>query len=343
MTKSTVIPVWLDCDPGHDDAFALLTACHLQFFKLLGVSTVHGNASLENTTRNALSLLTAFKRVDVDVFPGASKPLKKALTVAEDIHGISGLDGTTLFPKPLNAARAKESAVRAIRDAINEFSDEIAIVATGTLTNIANLIVQYPEVLPKIRQLSIMGGGFDLGNRSPYAEFNIWCDPEAAEIVFSNPVLKPKTTLIPLNLTHQAIATQEILSQVRHDIRSHSKEPQLRQMLYELLVFFASSYKHEFGFEAGPPVHDPLAMIALLEFYNGDGDLPNIKLVYSRNDIAVTLDGEKRGMLTPSPNEKGVAIASAMDLKLFWELVLEAICNCESVFDDRAKSNENKH
>jgi uridine nucleosidase len=333
MTGRETVPIWLDCDPGHDDAFALLLTCHLPYFNLIGVSTVYGNSSLDNTTQNALSMLTAFKRTDIKVYAGADKPLEKELSVASNIHGVSGLNGTSLLPEPITRAFPPDTAVFAMKGAIEKFPGKIAIVATGTLTNVAKLVLEHPNVLPKIRQISIMGGSFKLGNTTEWAEFNIWCDPEAAEIVLRNDILKAKTTLVPLNLTHRAIATNEFLEKIRHSDSSTQLDQQLRQLLYELLTFFASTYKSQFGFETGPPIHDPLAVIALLEFYKDlqfSEPVPDIDLDYTRNDIEVTIDGQKRGMLSATRDETGVAVATSMNLPAFWQLILQAINNCES-------------
>lgn len=168
------IPLWLDCDPGHDDAIAILLASYLPWYDLIGISTVHGNASLEKTTTNAIAILTAFGRMDIKVYPGAEKPLFRPVSVAADIHGKSGLDGTALLPSPGFKPQSDHSAIEAMAKAIKEHSASIAIVATGTLTNIALLAEKHPELLSDIRHLSIMGGGIQLGNWTGHAEFNIW-------------------------------------------------------------------------------------------------------------------------------------------------------------------------
>lgn len=177
MLSTEGIPIWIDCDTGHDDAIALLLASHLPYFNLLGVSTVYGNSSLRNTTRNTLSVLTAYNRTDIKVYSGSDKPLKKPVCFADSVHGESGLDGTDLLPEPAIEAISPDRAVFAMKKAIDMFPGKIAIVATGCLTNIARLVMEYPESLSKIGRLSIMGGGFEIGNITEWAEFNIWCDP----------------------------------------------------------------------------------------------------------------------------------------------------------------------
>lgn len=331
--SGTRIPVWLDCDPGHDDAVAMLLACGLPWFHLIGVSTVHGNTSLDNTTANALSILTALQAYSVNVYPGAEKPLVRPLRVAADIHGTSGLDGTALLPAPAYESQPDHTAVAAMAEAIMANPGSISIIATGTLTNIALLVHNYPDLLPQIRHLSIMGGGVGIGNTTPYAEFNIWCDAKAADIVLSNEVLSPRTIVVPLNLTHKAIATERILEMVQKSA-TLDRRSVLRQMYYELLIFFADTYKKHQGFTAGPPVHDPLAVTVLLSLYKdefGIDEFPELHLKYSRHKIAVVQDGQKEGMFQLSADpENGTLIAEDIDLAKFWDLVLLALDNIEA-------------
>lgn len=331
------IPVWLDCDPGHDDAMAILLASYLPWFKLLGISTVHGNASLENTTTNAISILTAYEKFDINVFPGAEKPLVKALHIAQDIHGKSGLDGTALLPSPAFSPQPDHSAVSAMAEAIESYPGQLAIVATGTLSNIAQLVERRPDLLDKIAYLSIMGGGIELGNWTKYAEFNIWCDAKAAQIVLNNPVLMPKTILVPLDLTHQAIATEDILTAIQKGKAAvDPSQPRsiIRQMLYELLTFFADTYRHTFGFNDGPPVHDPLAVICLLPFYKkhfSNSDIPEIHFNYTRYELEIVQSGEEEGRTKPlSESHSGVMVGKTMDMEKFWSLVLQAVDNLDN-------------
>ena len=326
MTSS--IPLWLDCDPGHDDAFAILLGSQLPYFNLIGISTVYGNAPLEHTTSNALSLLDAFKIAsNVDVYPGAQKPLDRPLHNAPDIHGESGLDGTDLLPKPpTKQARPAGSAVKAMAEAIKKYPREISIVATGTLTNVALLIQQYPDLLPQIKFLSIMGGGIEEFNWDNYAEFNIWCDPHAAQIVLTHPVLSSKTFLVPLDMTHKAIATSSVQARVLGGGQTGQPTSTVRRMLYELLVFFAETYLSKFNFTEGPPVHDPLAVALLIPEY-----FPELKteleVQYKKYKVEVVLDNVHIGqtvLVNPDPTN-GVAIVTNMNIPKFWDLVMNAL------------------
>ncbi|KAK2877201.1 hypothetical protein FQN49_001351 [Arthroderma sp. PD_2] len=266
------IPLWLDCDPGHDDAFAILLAAHHPTLKLLGISTVHGNGSLENTTTNAGSILEAIGRSDIPVYPGAKKPFCRKAVHAEDIHGTSGIDGTDLLPAPTKPAVTNVSAYIAMRDALlAQPKDTAWVVATGTLTNVGILFATFPEVAEHVRGVSMMGGavggGFSsvpiskkvgdearVGNITPWAEFNIYvspsgfsihtvtailtmplqCDPEAAQSILSSPVLAPKSTLVTVDLTHQVLATKAVQARIL-GIDDTTKEKQSPTVLRQIL------------------------------------------------------------------------------------------------------------
>ncbi|KAL2060180.1 hypothetical protein VTL71DRAFT_9575 [Oculimacula yallundae] len=297
MTNDAKVPVWLDCDPGHDDAFAILLAAYHPSMDLLGISTVHGNASLVNTTRNAGSILTAIGKPDIPVYSGAAKGLIRPAVHADAIHGESGLDGTHLLPTPLTPPKA-EPCIPAIAAALSKTQPGTAwVVATGALTNIAMLFQAYPELASHIAGLSIMGGSIGskftnapmgvvddttrIGNYTPWAEFNILVDPEAASFLLSHPILSLKTTLIPLDVTHLVLATEDVQRLLTFGKKgssvSASESPAeliddgkkecstLRKMLLELLLFFAKTYAEVFGITAGPPLHDPLAVAAILD------------------------------------------------------------------------------
>ncbi|KAF5092437.1 hypothetical protein D0Z03_002859 [Geotrichum reessii] len=324
MTKTIAslrTPIWVDCDPGHDDAFALLLAAQLPQFELVGVSTVYGNAPLSRTTLNALSLMQAFKSTAttavVPVWPGADQPLKRKLSNAPEIHGESGLDGTSLLPTAdiSDAAGPVGSAVAALAAAIETYGGELCVVATGTLTNVALLAAQQPELLSQIKHLAIMGGGFSEANWTKYAEFNIWCDPEAARTVLTHASLAGRTTLVTLDMTHRAIATAAVQQQILGDGKFY-----VRRMLYELLVFFGKAYRDHFGFSDGPPVHDPLAVAAVLP----DGG--RLGLEFGEYELDVVLDGEHVGeTVKVKPSTKGVKVLEKIDIEKFWDLIYKSL------------------
>jgi purine nucleosidase/pyrimidine-specific ribonucleoside hydrolase len=209
MSELAARPVIIDCDPGHDDALALLLAAGDSRLRLLGVTTVAGNQTLDKTTRNALKILALAGVADVPVAAGCDRPLVGELTVAADIHGSSGLDGPDL-DVPV-AEVADVHGVELMRRLIVGAAEPVTLIATGPLTNVALLLRGHPEVRPLLRRIVFMGGSTDRGNTTPYGEFNIVTDPEAADIVLRSGL---PTTMIGLNVTHQALATTEIVRTV---------------------------------------------------------------------------------------------------------------------------------
>ncbi|KAI1142778.1 Inosine/uridine-preferring nucleoside hydrolase [Hypoxylon sp. FL0543] len=364
--------------PELRDAFAILLAAYHPGIKLLGISTVHGNASLEKTTRNALSVLAAIgKQDDVDVYPGASHALHRApIHAPTDIHGESGLDGTSLLPPPPPqklaevTSPARKSAVDAMAEALRSCAPGTAwVTATGAVTNVAALFAAHPDLRAHVKGVSVMGGsvggGFTpavmgvvdgvprIGNYTPWAEFNVLIDPEAAAAVFADPVLAPKTTLIPLDLTHLVLATKEVQDMLLYGPsspdggnegvpREGRGKSDLRVMLVELLNFFAHTYRDVFGIVEGPPLHDPLAVAAILTgteheipFYDYDPKSPEGPRRHERFAVEVVTEGTledalHRGAPTGRtlvkllpPGSEGVRIPRGLDIPLFWKVIEE--------------------
>ncbi|PLB41981.1 uridine-cytidine N-ribohydrolase [Aspergillus candidus] len=354
------VPLWLDCDPGHDDAFAILIAAHHPSLNLLGITTIHGNASLANTTVNATRILEAIGRPEIPVYPGSSKPFCRPAVHAANIHGDSGIDGTDLLPKPSRAPITDKNPILTMRDALlAQPKGTPWVIATGALTNVALLFATFPEVAEHIQGLSIMGGGVGegftdapicrlvgeesrIGNVTPLAEFNIYCDPESSQSILGNPILAPKTTLISLDLTHQVLASPTVQARILRGGDDPSIPPTtLRQMLFELLTFFSSTYETEFGITAGPPLHDPLAVAVILStlnptfakhhptqalrFDDRNGERFAVHVVTDGlHGSDVALVGEL-GRSRVKSDTVGVAIPRGVDLEAFWGLVLECI------------------
>ncbi len=239
----------LDCDPGHDDAFAILLATASKEIELLGVTTVVGNSYLENTTKNARTVLDLFD-MDIPVFAGCEKPLIRDIIVAPDIHGKSGLEGAQLpsAKRPIEKAHA----VDFMAQMLTKYSD-IILVPTGPLTNVALFMLRYPHLVKHINSIVLMGGGIAFGNVTPVAEFNIFADPEAAKIVLNSNV---PIVMAPLDVTHQVVVTEKEISKMR---RLGFKF----DLLADLLAFFKSTYKKVFNID-GVPLHDPCTVMYLL-------------------------------------------------------------------------------
>lgn len=334
--KSFRIPVWLDCDPGSDDAFAILLACFSPHIHLVGISTVHGNVLLEKTTKNALDLLSilGFKQGDINVYAGASRPLVVEPLHAEDVHGANGLGNATLPDHPKLEASTDKDYLVAMKDAILKHQGSICVVCTGALTNFANLIQKYPQVCDKIRRVSIMGGGIECGNITPYLEFNIRCDPHAANLVVTEPHLANKIVLCPLNITHTVLATESVRKSVYDKTSTHNSS--LRHMFSQILNSYADVYKKKYSDEVGPPVHDPLAVFLLLALVAAEDDKEfalscefrclkrKLKVVLSGDRIGETVI-EKRNMDPLYKEDGGVCIGFGVNILFFWRNVLQAL------------------
>jgi inosine/uridine nucleosidase len=296
-------PVLLDCDPGHDDAIAILLAAgRRDAIDLQAVTTVAGNAELDKVTLNAQRIMTLAGLDDVPLAAGAAGPLRGDLLTALDIHGDTGLDGAEL-PEPAVALDPR-GAVELMAE-----SGPATVVATGPLTNVAELLERAPET---VNEIVWMGGSTERGNAEPAAEFNALVDPEAAEIVFTSGV---PLTMVGLNLTHQALATGDVIDRLRA-MGSPASEAAIGW-----LGFFADTYRALYGFE-GPPVHDPCALALVI-------DPPVVRCV----DAFVAIETEGRwtrgatvvdlhGRLGRGPNAR---VAMELDRDRFWDLVLGAI------------------
>ena len=236
-------PILLDCDPGHDDAIALLLALASPELDLLGVTTVAGNQTLEKTTANAIRVLDFVGRGDIPVAAGADRPLIREPFVAAYVHGETGLDGPDL-PPPQRAPLAQH-AVDFLADRIRERKGAVTLVPTGPLTNVALLLALHPDARPE--RIVLMGGAIAEGNVTPAAEFNIWCDPEAAARVFASGI---DVTMIGLDVTHKALFGDRHKAQL---------EGEVGEMVRELLAFYGSFHKEAYGWD-GSPIHDAVAV-----------------------------------------------------------------------------------
>lgn len=248
------LPIILDCDPGHDDAIALILALASPELELKAVTTSAGNQTPEKTLRNALRILTLLQRSDIPVAGGAVKPLMRELIIADNVHGESGLDGPEL-PEP-NFAPQQCNAVELIAKTLRESAEPVTIVATGPLTNIALLLTSHAELQSKIARIVIMGGAAGLGNWTPAAEFNIYVDPEAAEIVFQSGL---PIVMAGLDVTHRAQIMSEDIERFRQ-----LGNP-VAAVVADLLDFFMEYHKQEkWGFQ-GAPLHDPCTIAWLIK------------------------------------------------------------------------------
>jgi purine nucleosidase len=301
----------LDCDPGHDDAIAILLAHGNPEIELLAVTTVVGNQTLEKVTRNALAVAEIAGIVGVPFAAGCPRPLVRSIEVAPDIHGESGMDGPVL-PASSRELDGRHAVDLIIDTIMASEPGEITLVPTGGLTNIALAARKEPRIVPRVREVVLMGGGFHVGNWSATAEFNIIIDPEAAHIVFNEAW---PLTMVGLDLTHQALATPEVRARIEAIGTSPSR------FVGELLDFFASTYLEPQGF-THPPVHDPCAVAYVID--------PSVMTVRK-----TPLDVELTGTLTlgmtvadfrsPPPADCTTQVAVDLDTDRFWALIEDAL------------------
>jgi inosine-uridine nucleoside N-ribohydrolase len=237
--------ILIDCDPGHDDAIAILLALASPEVELVGVTTVSGNQTLEKTTANAIRTLELAGRGDVPVAAGADRPLVRERSVAAYVHGESGLDGPKLQPP-----RAEPVAQHAA-DFLAERVAGTTLIPTGPLTNVALMLALHPEARPD--RIVLMGGAIAEGNVTPAAEFNIWADPEAARRVFESGI---DVTMIGLDVTHKALMT-------RRHAESLRGAGAAGRFVAELYDFFSIFHRETYGSEDSP-IHDAVAVAHVL-------------------------------------------------------------------------------
>lgn len=301
------VKLLLDCDPGHDDAIAIVTAAH--HAHLVGITTVAGNAPLERTTANAL-VMRDLLGLDVPVHSGAARPFVAPAVTAAAVHGESGLDGADL-PPPTTALDGTDAAGFII-DTVR--ADEgIWLCGVGPLTNLALAMRSAPDIADRIGGISVMGGG-RFGNRTPVAEFNIWADPEAARIVFGygGPLV-----MAGLDVTHQFVATAERIDMVR------AIGGVLATTLAELLTFFSGTYIARHDDMTGAAVHDPLAVLALThpDLFTRSARWVEIETAGLLTRGMTVID-HRRLIDRPAPT---CEVLDTVDAGAAWQLVVDAV------------------
>ncbi|QWC00241.1 nucleoside hydrolase [Mycoplasmatota bacterium] len=297
--------VLLDCDPGHDDAIALLLAAYHKDIELLGVSVVSGNQTLEKTGLNTLNLCQ-YLNIDVPVSLGSSRPIIKEEEVCEVIHGESGLDGVD-FPE-LNMQYDSRKAVDLIIDILMESKEKVSVVTTGPMTNLALAIRLEPKIMNHIEEVVLMGGSYTNGNVSPAAEFNIFTDPEAAHIVFNSSL---KVTMIGLDVTRKVLVLPEIVDRMEK-INNHASK-----LFVDLMKVFNENQRKVFGFPGGP-LHDPVTIAYLI-----NPDILTIEHMHCSIDIS---HGPSYGrtncdVFDYNHLEKNTYVATDIKVDMFWDLI----------------------
>lgn len=316
MSQVGPTPIVLDCDPGHDDAVAILLALGSPGVRLLGITTCFGNCAVEDATRNAQRVLALAGREDVPVAAGAAGPMRGQVALGNYVHGVSGLDGPEL-PEP-TVAPVGETATEMLRRLLVDSPEPVTVVVTGPMTNLGILLSEEPGLGRHVREIVFMGGSTERGNHTPTAEFNTFADPEALDVVLRAGV---PVRMVGLNLTHQALATPAVverMSAMPHDIG---------RTCAEWMGFFGGSYERIWEF-AAPPVHDPCTIAPLLD--------PEV-IRWRDCFVAVELDGTwTRGTTVVDLFDRlpdhppNASVAMELDAERYWDLVLTALDNLGS-------------
>ncbi len=304
--------VILDCDPGHDDAIAILLALASPEVNLLGVTTVCGNQTLEKTTANAIRVLDHVGREDIPVAAGASRPLVRERHVAADVHGETGLDGPDLPP----ASRDPDArhAIDWIAATVDASRQPITLVPTGPLTNVALFLARYPGLAPKLERIVLMGGAIGEGNTTPAAEFNIWADPEAAHRVFTSGL---DVTMVGLDVTHKALMTPAHVERL-------AGAGDAGKLVADLYAFYSKFHASRYGWD-GAPVHDAVALAHVVDpsllttVYRGV--IVDTALELSRGRTHVDMRGDRW--------ERTAHVAVDIDADRFLELLVARISSLD--------------
>ncbi|MGX0330606.1 ribonucleoside hydrolase RihC [Staphylococcus cohnii] len=299
-------PIIIDTDPGIDDAAAISFALNHPEFDLKMISTVNGNVGIEKTTANALKLKRFFNS-DIPVHRGASQPLLSDIVDASDVHGESGMEGYT-FPEINESDLDSTHAVEAMRDVLLKSETPITLIPIGPLTNIALLLLTYPEVKTFIKEIVLMGGSASRGNITPLAEFNIYCDPEAAQIVFNSGL---PLTMIGLDVARSSSLTHDTINEL-NSINDTGK------MLHQL-------FKHYRGddFEKGINVYDAYTLLYLLHPEHFDVREADVQI---ETDGKLTKGASVVDFKSQFPN---TTVVMSVQANIFKQMFIDALKYCK--------------
>ncbi len=300
----------LDCDPGHDDAIAIMLAAKNENIDLLGITVVSGNQTIEKTTRNALNVCE-YLGLDVPVYEGCGQPMiRNKPSVANDIHGESGLDGPTFAQ--LTKKKEDKHAVMYMIDTLLNSDGDITVVTTGPMTNLAMAMKLCPNIIPKIKEIVLMGGAYQLGNVTPAAEFNIFTDADAAHVVFTS---GRRIVMAGLDVTRKVLCYPSIIERM-------SKHNNCASNLFvDLMTFFSKTQKEVYGWEGGP-LHDPVTIAYLI-----DPTVLTLKEMYTEIDIRSEQSYGRTNCdyfnyLKKEPNS---FVAIDIDVEKFWNIIEKGI------------------
>jgi purine nucleosidase len=302
----------IDTDPGQDDAIAILLALASPELDVLGLTCVAGNVPLALTVLNARKICELARKPDVKIFAGCAAPLSRKLVTAEHVHGKTGLDGPTL-PDPVMQLQPEHAVDFIIETLRSNPPGTVTLCPLGPLTNIAQAILQAPDIIEKIQQIVLMGGAyFEVGNITPTAEFNIYVDPQAADIVFKSGV---DIVVMPLDVTHKALTTPDRVEAFRR--LGNPAGVATAQMT----DFFERYDLDKYG-SAGAPLHDPCVIAYLLKPTLFSGRIVNVE-VETTSELTLGMTVADWWGVTDRP--KNALFIGDLDADGFYELLLERI------------------
>lgn len=303
--------ILLDCDPGHDDAIAIMLAGKNPKIDLLGITVVAGNQTLEKTVVNALNVCQYFN-LDVPVYAGCGRPMiRDKQIISDEIHGVSGLDGPNF--DPLVKVLEQKHGVNYIIDTLLASEGDITLVSTGPLTNYGMALRMEPAIASKIKQFVLMGGTYQLGNSTPAAEFNIFADADAAHVIFTS---GRKIVMVGLDVTRKVLCYPYVIE------RFNKINNKASRLFEELMMFFNKTQKEIFGWVDGGPLHDPVTIAYLI-----DPSILKTKAMYTEIDIrSIQSYGRTNcDFFEKSGNKANAEIAIDIDVEKFWNIMEEAI------------------
>ena len=308
MEKRKII---IDCDPGHDDAIAILMAANNPKLDLLGITIVAGNQTLEKTCKNGLNVCQALN-IKVPIYAGVPLPMVREQVVAANVHGETGLDGPVFGPLKIKAE--DNIAISYIIETLMASDGDITLVPVGPLTNIAMAMRIEPRIIPKIQEIVLMGGAYSIGNFTPSAEFNFYADPEAAHVVFTSgaPIV-----MMGLDLTNQTICTKDIIK------RMEAIGNKASALFSDIMNFVLKSQKEAFGLDGGP-LHDATCIAYLTE-----PSLFTVKSMYTEIDIKSELCYGRSvcDVLDVLKKPHNTKVGMNIDVDEFWNMVEKCIKN----------------
>ncbi len=306
----------IDTDPGQDDAIAILLAlASPKELEVIGITTVAGNVPLNLTTLNALKILEVADKTNVPVFAGCDKPLKRKLVTAEHVHGATGLNGKQL-PPPKISIREQHGVDFIIEALRSHDAKTITLCPLGPLTNIASAMIKAPDIIDKIEQIILMGGAyFEVGNVTPTAEFNIYVDPDAADIVMRSGV---PITMLPLDVTHQVLTTQKRMKCFANLGNKTGK------IIASWVSFFEIFDEEKYGSD-GAPLHDPCVIAYLLKPELFRGRKVNLQ-IETQSDLTMGMSvADYWGVTDEKTHPRNVMFIRDVDASGFYDLLIKRL------------------